>query len=260
MIPKAYITAWRNKAPWQEDYQVEQDLVIERSLMAIYEDDFLRKRLAFRGGTALHKIHLAPAARYSEDIDLVQIESEPFGPVIDKLREVLSFLGDNPVRKQKQHNNTLIYKFISEDNIPLRLKIEVNCREHHTIYGIKEVLFKMESGWYKGEVSIPTYELTELLGTKMRAMYQRSKGRDLFDMWYAITQKNIEVKEIVDAWKFYMKHENNVVTKQEFVDNMQKKIMNKDFLSDMTGLLRPEINYDITEAYRFLETDILETI
>lgn len=38
MIPKANITAWRNKAPWQEDYQVEQDLVIERALMAIYGD------------------------------------------------------------------------------------------------------------------------------------------------------------------------------------------------------------------------------
>lgn len=139
MIPKAYITAWRNKAPWQEDYQVEQDLVIERALMVVYEDDFLRERLAFRGGTALHKLHLAPAVRYSEDIDLVQIKAEPFGPVIDKLREALSFLGDNPVRKQKQHNNTLIYKFNSEDDIPFRLKVEVNCREHHTIYGIKEV-------------------------------------------------------------------------------------------------------------------------
>lgn len=88
MIPKAYITAWRSKAPWQEDYQAEQDLVIERSLMAIYEDDFLRERLAFRGGTALHKLHLAPAVRYSEDIDLVQIKAEPFGPVMDRLREV----------------------------------------------------------------------------------------------------------------------------------------------------------------------------
>ena len=52
MIPQAYITEWRNKAPWQENYQVEQDLVIERALMAIYGNDFLHERLAFRGGTA----------------------------------------------------------------------------------------------------------------------------------------------------------------------------------------------------------------
>ncbi|GGZ29283.1 hypothetical protein GCM10007049_23120 [Echinicola pacifica] len=158
MIPQAYITAWRKKASWQEDFQVEQDLVIERALMAIYSDEYLKERLAFRGGTALHKLYLAPAARYSEDIDLVQITAEPFGPIMDKLREVLSFLGDKPICKQKQHNNTLIYRFDSEGGIPLRLKVEVNCREHHTIFGIQDVKHDMQSEWYTGEVLIPTYE------------------------------------------------------------------------------------------------------
>ena len=64
MIPQAYITAWRKYAPWQEDFQVEQDLVIERSLMAIFNDEYLKDRLAFRGGTALHKLYLSPAARF----------------------------------------------------------------------------------------------------------------------------------------------------------------------------------------------------
>lgn len=260
MVPKAYITAWRNKAPWQEDYQVEQDLVIERSLMAIYEDDFLRERLAFRGGTALHKLHLAPAVRYSEDIDLVQIKAEPFGPIIDKLREVLSFLGDKPVRKQKQHNNTLIYRFDSEDNIPLRLKVEVNCREHHTIYGINEMRYTMDSEWYKSEVLIPTYELAELLGTKMRAMYQRSKGRDLFDMWYAITQTGVEPSRILKAWNFYMKHEDHTISKQEFIDNMEKKIKDKDFAGDMNGLIRMGKAYDAEKAGQFIYKNLLEKI
>ncbi|WP_423147889.1 nucleotidyl transferase AbiEii/AbiGii toxin family protein [Rubrolithibacter danxiaensis] len=260
MVPKAYITAWRNKAPWQEDYQVEQDLVIERSLMAIYEDDFLRERLAFRGGTALHKLHLAPAVRYSEDIDLVQVKSEPFGPIINRLREVLSFLGNNPVRKQKQHNNTLIYRFNSEDDIPLRLKVEVNCREHHTIYGIKEVRYTMDSEWYKNKVLIPTYELAELLGTKMRAMYQRSKGRDLFDMWYAMKQTSIDSTRILEAWNFYMEHEEHSVTKQEFMDNMGKKAADKEFATDMEGLLRPGILYNVKDAYKLIEIELLEKV
>lgn len=45
----------------------------------------------------------------------------------------------------------------------------------------------MQSDWFTSEVLIPTYELSELLGTKMRALYQRRKGRDLFDIWFAIT-------------------------------------------------------------------------
>src|SRR5690606_4647377 len=239
MISQAYITAWRQKVPWQENFQVEQDLVIERALMTIYNDEYLRSRLAFRGGTALHKLYLAPAARYSEDIDLVQITAEPFGPILDKLREVLSFLGDNPIRKQKRHNNTLIYRFDSEDGIPLRLKIEVNCREHHTIYGIKEVKYSMESNWFTGEASIPTYHLTELLGTKMRALYQRRKGRDLFDIWFAITQTDVNIDQIIKAWNFYMNEEGNSVSQKEFLENMDKKIEDQDFLADMTGLLRP---------------------
>lgn len=260
MIPQAYITAWRKKAPWQEDFQVEQDIVIERALMAIYSDEYLKERLAFRGGTALHKLFLPPAARYSEDIDLVQITAGPFGPIMDKLREVLSFLGDKPIRKQKQHNNTLVYRFDSEDEIPLRLKVEVNCREHHTIYGIHEVKHVMQSEWFTGETLIPTYELAELLGTKMRALYQRRKGRDLFDLWFAMTQKNVEPGKIIEAWNFYMKKENNSVTQKQFIANMEKKIEDADFTGDMNGLLRTGINYDINEAYKIIKIKILEKI
>lgn len=131
----------------------------------------------------MHKLYLHPQPRYSEDIDLVQITEEPFGPVIDKLRERLTFLGD-PVRKQKEHNNTLVFRFDSE--FPplqkLRLKVETNCREHFTVLGLKKISFKVESSWFNGSCEITTYQLEELLGTKLRALYQRRKGRDLFDL------------------------------------------------------------------------------
>ncbi|MGN6394833.1 MAG: nucleotidyl transferase AbiEii/AbiGii toxin family protein [Mucilaginibacter sp.] len=260
MIPQAFITAWRKKAPWQEDFQVEQDLVIERALMAIYSDEYLKERLAFRGGTALHKLYLSPAARYSEDIDLVQITAEPFGPIMDKLREALSFLGDKPIRKQKQYNNTLVYRFDSEDGIPLRLKVEVNCREHHTIFGIQDVKYTIQSEWFTGEVLIPSYQLPELLGTKMRALYQRRKGRDLFDMWFALIQGKVDPGAVIEAWNFYMEKEDNSVTQNEFLENIEKKIADQDFLGDMEGLLRPGLSYKITEAYEFVKKELLEKI
>lgn len=259
MIPQAYITAWRKKAPWQDDYQVEQDLVIERALVEIYSNPFLKERLAFRGGTALHKLYLSPSARYSEDIDLVQLNAEPFGPIIDILREQLSFLG-KPAIKQKQHNNTLTYRFDTEGGIPSKLKIEVNCREHFTVYGIKEAKLVLNSDWYKGDVSIPTYDLTELLGTKMRALYQRKKGRDLFDLHYAITQSNPDVEKIVNAWKHYMEQEGHKVSQTEFVENMDKKLQDADFLNDMQSLLRPGLNYEVEEAYVLVKEKLLGKI
>lgn len=259
MIPKAFITAWQKNAPWQEDTQVEQDLIIERSLMEIYSDSFLRNKLAFRGGTALHKIFLSPAARYSEDIDLVQITAEPFGPVIDKIRERLDFLG-RPVVKQKRHNNTLVYRFETETGIPAKLKIEINCREHFTLFGIQTVDLSMNSDWFKGTAQIPTYDLEELLGTKMRALYQRRKGRDLFDLHYAITKANADANKIVNAWKHYMNEEGNSVSQAEYLDNLEKKMTDKDFLGDTRGLLRAGLNYNVEDAFEFVKRELLEKI
>ena len=89
MIPRDYITEWRMEAPWVENYQVEQDLVISRAVVQIFSHPLLRDALAFRGGAALYKLHLKPAARYSEDIDLVQTRAEPAGPMMEALRDVL---------------------------------------------------------------------------------------------------------------------------------------------------------------------------
>jgi len=67
MIPIAQITQWRTTAPWPDDMQVEQDLILSKIIIEIFSDPFLNKELAFRGGTALHKLFFSPAARYSED-------------------------------------------------------------------------------------------------------------------------------------------------------------------------------------------------
>ena len=56
MINAEYIADWHNNAPWPTNEQVEQDLLICRCLVAIYNDEFLASQLAFRGGTALHKL------------------------------------------------------------------------------------------------------------------------------------------------------------------------------------------------------------
>lgn len=127
MIPRRYIEEWKINAPWPENAQVEQDLIIERALVEIFPDEMLRENLAFRGGTALHKIYLKPQARYSEDIDLVQVKGETIGPVLNRLRQRLSFLESKPKIEQRKHNNTITYRFTSEvaPVINMRLKVEI---------------------------------------------------------------------------------------------------------------------------------------
>lgn len=86
MIPRDYVTEWRAIAPWVQDSQVAQDLVVSRALVEIYSNPVIASALVFRGSTVLYKLHLKPALRYSEDIDLVQIKAEPVGPIMDALQ------------------------------------------------------------------------------------------------------------------------------------------------------------------------------
>ncbi len=259
MIPQSYITAWRKEAPWQENYQVEQDLIIHQALIALFSDAFISERLAFRGGTALHKIFLAPAARYSEDIDLVQVVPGPFGAIIDRIRGQLSFLG-TPRIKQTRHNNSLVYSLLSEDEVPMKLKIEINTREHFSVYGLQNIPFQLRSEWNTGEALVPTYCIDELLATKLRALYQRKKGRDLFDLWYALKNAEVNIEKLINAFKYYMKEEGNEVTQKEFIENMERKIEDADFLGDMEGLPRTGIYYNVNEAFELIKAEILEKV
>ena len=112
MIDRASIMAWNEFVPWTDFAMVEQDLIISRALVDIFSDDFLREQLAFRGGTALHKLYLSPQIRYSEDIDLVQINPGPIKPILFRLGEVLSWMPDKVI-KPKRHNNTMLFRMRS---------------------------------------------------------------------------------------------------------------------------------------------------
>ena len=114
---------WNEFVPWSALAMVEQDLIISRALVDIFSDDFLREQLAFRGGTALHKLYLSPQIRYSEDIDLVQINPGPIKPILFRLGEVLDWMPDKVI-KPKKHNNTMLFRMESEipPTIQIRLK------------------------------------------------------------------------------------------------------------------------------------------
>lgn len=258
MIPSAYITAWRKYAPWKTNEQVEQDLVICRALISIFSEPVLKDNLAFRGGTALYKLFFQPSARYSEDIDLVQIKPGPIGDIFDRIRKQLSFIA-KPKIKQGSRNNTMVFLFESEipPKIPMKLKIEINCREHFNVLGLKEYSYKVDSQWHTGLAKIQSYDINEILGTKMRALYQRKKGRDLFDLWYSLLNGDIFPGKVVSAFNAYLEHDGLFVSKKEYLDNLALKIKDPDFRSDTETLLRPDIIFDIDEAYELVKNELL---
>ena len=90
----------------------------------------------------------------------------------------------------------------------LRLKVETNTREHFSVLGYQSKTLTVDNPWFKGSTELVTYELEELMGTKMRALYQRQKGRDLYDLDYVLKKfPNLDRQKIVQCFQKYLAHE-----------------------------------------------------
>jgi len=245
-----YITTWRQEVPWVDDLQVEQDLMISRAIVEIFSHPLLANALALRGGTALSKLHFRPPARFSEDIDLVQTTAQPAGPMMNALREVLEPWLGKPKWKQGEERITFYFRFMAEgaSPVPMRLKVETNTREHFSIHGLRRVPFTVASRWFEGTCHIQTYDLDELLGTKLRALYQRKQSRDLFDLHIALMRLPVSPQRLVGAFLEYMAREGHPTTRAQVEQNLTAKMRDTDFLADLSPLLARGDKWDPVAA------------
>ncbi len=262
MISRKYIVEWCDLVPWADDFQIEQDLIISRALVEIFSHPVLASELAFRGGTALYKLYLKPPGRYSEDIDLVRMRSGPVGHVMDALREVLDPWLGKPKWKQSKRSVKLLYRFESSDTPPLRmtLKIEINPNEHFSVFGYEKIPFSVDSSWFSGSADVVTYSLDELLGTKLRALYQRKKGRDLFDLATALDSASVNPDRIITAFAEYLKRDGHNVTRALFERNMESKLQDPRFEDDILPLLEPGRNWDMEESAKKVSARLIELL
>jgi predicted nucleotidyltransferase component of viral defense system len=179
------------------------------------------------------------------------------------MREKLSFLGTKRIVKQHIHNNTVIYRFDSEMQpvVPMRLKIEINTREHVSIFGLKEIPYTVNNSWFSGQCHITGYEIEELLGTKLKALYQRKKGRDLFDLYWALTHLDIDVEKVMHCYKIHMEHAvDKLPTRKQFLASMNEKMTDRDFMEDIRLVLRQGVEYDNEVAWEFVKEELVEKI
>lgn len=251
MIPKASITAFRRTAPWAEDWQVEQDLLLSRALVELFSRPAVTEQMAFRGVTALHKLFFDPPGRYSEDIDLVQRHAGPIGPLVDEIRLALDPWLGRPKWKAGIGRLTLFYRFETTMTpvVRARLKVEINTREHFAVHGVVRRAFEVANSWFSGTAEISTFTLPELLGTKLRALYQRKKGRDLFDLALALEHPEFEGALLLEAFNAYMTFIGTPVRRAEFEANMAAKLGERSFLTDVPPLLRTGVAHKASDAW-----------
>jgi predicted nucleotidyltransferase component of viral defense system len=255
MIPAANILQWADHAPWPAQRQIEQDLIICRTLCDIYSNPFLAERLAFRGGTAINKLIFPTPLRYSEDIDLVQVKAEPIGPTIDAIRETLAWLGDFR-RVGAKHSMHFIFRFVPEDaagDEPLNLKIEINTREHDALFGYRKFPFSMVSDWHAANADIVSFDANELFGTKLRAFLQRRKNRDLFDLGEGLARLSLDPEQVVAAFNHYLALEENPISRAEAEERALEKL-NYDLTEDVVPLLPVGVEFGTDAAVKALES------
>jgi predicted nucleotidyltransferase component of viral defense system len=104
---------------------------------------------------------------------------------------------------------------------------------------------------------VNTYSLEELLATKLRALYQRKKGRDLFDLWYGLTKGGAKPEKIAKAFRRYIEFQELMITQKQLRKNILLKIKDRNFTADTQPLLRPDIDYSVQDAYLHLDEKLL---
>lgn len=277
-ITKRDILAHQSEVPWPNLRQVEQDLLLCRAMTAIFNDNFLKDRVAMRGGTLLHKVHLAPASRYSEDIDLVVTGDRPDDHISKAIRRVLqNTLGKpsnsiwdsvklavrNAVKPSKVLRMTYRVPSIADPSgNPLEIVIEANATERNSYRPVTPLQFNYKFRGQSVSSEVNGFEIHEMLGTKMRALFQRKRGRDLFDLYWALTTSSTPVNpiEIIESFQYYMDQEGTVAGRDEFVGILRGHLSDRGFLNDMNPLLRTGIYYAPLDAGEYVINNLLNLL
>ncbi|MEO8466779.1 MAG: nucleotidyl transferase AbiEii/AbiGii toxin family protein [Gammaproteobacteria bacterium] len=239
MIPQMNIIAWGNVAPWAEQRQIEQDLIISRAVIELFSDEFLREELRFRGGTALNKVHFPAPLRYSEDIDLVRTTAGPIKPLLTRIRETLEPWLGKAAFKQSAVAPKLYFSADAEDGgAALRLKVEINTRERTAYDGPALIHYEVDNLWFTGEAEIATFSREEMLATKLRALLQRDTGRDLLDLSHALTVfEGLDTARVATIFGQYLAAQELTLSRAQAEERMWAKLAQPAFVADIRPLL-----------------------
>ncbi|MGH2853179.1 MAG: nucleotidyl transferase AbiEii/AbiGii toxin family protein [Solirubrobacteraceae bacterium] len=256
MIPQPYITEWSAHAPWPAESQIEQDLILSRLIVEIANDELLANELAFRGGTCLHKLHLLQPARYSEDLDYTRTSNEPkIGDCMGALRRIAANIGlQERKRRFPSRNSDMASIWFHTDpqagDALISIKIEINVQETTPYQPHVLLPHRVDSRWWSGSAAVRTFRVEEILATKLRALYTRRKGRDLYDLWLTLTELTLDDQLILDGLAHYMGPE--LYSYRQLDANLTDKLATPEFLDDIRDLARDLHGYEPRPAAELL--------
>jgi len=249
MIPATAITSWGETHHWPTREQIEQDFLLSQAICEIANNKILGQELIMRGGTAIHKLFLPEAYRYSEDLDYVRRREGGIGHILDQATHLGTNLGYKVNTKIGKYPK-VFWKGVAESGLQLRIKIEINTYERTPVVPLIAKQHSVDVGFYSSRAEISAFQAEELMATKLRALYQRAKGRDLFDLWLALEVLNLSPQTIVEIFKVYRPEG---LTAALLIKNLEEKLTTKRFISDLDSLgISDKVGYQANIAGRMV--------
>jgi predicted nucleotidyltransferase component of viral defense system len=160
----------------------------ERISLALEQVRPLFPDAIFKGGTALNRIHLAQMGvnRFSEDIDLDFVSGQTCEGKADRIKPAMRGLKGFDVAAPRTMNWTIRFDcgYLNEFGERDQIKIEFFVKDQRPAPS-EEVLVK--SPFTEAHPSIVrAYTLEALMAKKLVALYNRTEGKDIYDMFYAL--------------------------------------------------------------------------
>ncbi len=171
--------------------------------------DFLKSRIALKGGTGLNLFYF-DLPRLSVDIDLNYVGSHDREIMLAERPEILSTIEDlfsrknyQTMRQPSEHAGgkwSVSYK--SELVQSARLEVDLNFIARVPLWPIS-ILDSIKIGSYQAK-SVAVLDYYDLMGGKLCALFARHKSRDLFDTYaFFKDTKKIDVKKLKLALIIY---------------------------------------------------------
>lgn len=223
----------------------EKDYFLAVVLKIIYGSN-LNDKLVFKGGTALNHLYL-DQLRFSEDLDFGTLNSVS----LEDLQEVFSVYDFLEIKKVSPSDFSLKIdrlKFIGPLGQANSIRMDLDLTQeiiqpirqmnYHNVYGV--------------DVKVSGMDLSEICAEKLRAINERARYRDFYDLAMAFKKKPVKFSEIVDILKKKelrkeLKEEHileNLKIAQEAKDNGLENLyyreeITKDEIENVLGKLLP---------------------
>jgi hypothetical protein len=169
--------------------------------------------------------------------------------VLDRIRERLEPWLGRASFEQSDTAPKLRFRAQAEDGSGIiRLKVEINTREIMAFNPPQTIRLAVENPWYTGAADIATFSREELLATKLRALLQRDKGRDLLDLFHALEAfQDLNTARMVECFGLYLNGGGTPISRAQAEQRMFAKLAAPRFMTDIRPLLAPEEAAKLTD-------------